>query len=190
MSASLPHYFIAVPLPKELKMYLAEKQEQLRDQLPYKQWPHMDDLHITLKFLGPVSDDQLDTLINNLECVTGFPSFHLRTGSVGTFGNPKQPRVLWTGVEKTEPLLELQQLVEWRANESGFQPEKRNYSPHITLAKKWNNRNEMWSDLSSPFMTPYKMLVNRIVLYQIFPDATPKYKQVAEYQLKTDDGII
>ncbi|GAA0600469.1 RNA 2',3'-cyclic phosphodiesterase [Virgibacillus siamensis] len=182
--AGLPHYFIAVPLPQELKQYLSEKQQQFKQIVPYKQWPHPEDVHITLKFLGPVSPGQLDQLNVKLEKLTDLHSFRVRTGSLGTFGKSTQPRVLWAGVEKTEALSKLQQLVDQLANDSGFEQEKRTYSPHITLAKKWNNRDENFPELQDTCIDAYHLTVNEVVIYRIFPQSIPKYKKIAVYQLK------
>ncbi|WP_174614086.1 RNA 2',3'-cyclic phosphodiesterase [Virgibacillus ihumii] len=186
--AGLPHYFIAVPLPMELKQYLYEQQQQLKQLVPYKQWPHPEDLHITLKFLGPVSPAQLNQLKEKLEKVTDLYSFRVRTGSLGTFGKSIQPRVLWAGVEKTAALLKLQQLVEGLVNEAGFEQEKRTYSPHITLAKKWNDPTEKFPELEDTYVDTYQLTVHQVVIYRIFPQSIPKYNQIAVYQLKGAGG--
>lgn len=182
--AALPHYFIAVPLPDRLKRNLSEQQKKLKELLPYKQWTHPDDLHITLKFLGPVPPNQLNQLKVKLETLTDIHTFQVNAGSLGTFGNSMQPRVLWAGVEKNDALTQLQKQIEKLANESGFQQERRNYSPHITLAKKWNNRNKNLPDLQDTFTEAHQLLVNQVVIYRIFPQSNPKYKQIAAYQLK------
>lgn len=181
-----PHYFIAIPLPNSLKNQLAKWQYDLKEIVPYKQWTNKGDLHITLKFLGPVEQEKLELLsetMKNLEKASGFP---LNTKSIGTFGNPEKPRVLWAGIEKTDALLRLQQSVEHMASKIGFQKENRAYFPHITLAKKWNGEKENvdMESLLKQYSEQRKIMVDTVVINQIFPGESPKYQPIATYHLR------
>ncbi|ALX48424.1 RNA 2',3'-cyclic phosphodiesterase [Lentibacillus amyloliquefaciens] len=169
------HYFIAIPLPASLREKLAGWQRELKPELPFKQWVHPEDLHITLKFLGAVDDQQLNRLINSMQQIENFNVFTLPTGTLGTFGNPKSPRVLWAGAERHPELLRLQQNIEGIAVQTGFKHEKRAYSPHITLAKKWTGKPIDVPNLKNRFTERQSITVNQIVLYRIQPDKNPKY---------------
>ncbi|QKY69743.1 RNA 2',3'-cyclic phosphodiesterase [Lentibacillus sp. CBA3610] len=146
-----PHYFIAVPLPGFLKEQFAGWQRELEAELPYKQWVHPDDFHITLKFLGAVDEHHLNTLMKSMQQIERFSAFSLLTGTLGTFGNPKRPRVLWAGVEQKPDLLRLQSRVEDIAVQTGFQQENRAYTPHITLAKKWGGAMKDLSEIKKHY---------------------------------------
>ena len=132
--SNFPHYFIAIPLPKRLQQFLADWQSELKTILPYKQWTNIQDLHITLKYLGPVPDIKLKDLIKRLHAIS-FTPFHIQVGSIGMFGTSAKPRVLYAAVELSEALADLQQQVESVVSHEGFVPERRSYTPHITLAK-------------------------------------------------------
>lgn len=180
------HYFIAIHLPEEVQSYFYEKQQELKRELPYKQWPHKKDLHITLKFLGPMTDGKLNQLQRILLDIKHCEAFSLETGPLGTFGNPNKPRVLWAGVNKPEALKNLQAKVEACCAEAGFEKEKRAYRPHITLAKKWdgekiNNRQQI---TGSKTMKRHIFAVKEIVLFRIHPSETPKYEAVFTFPLK------
>ncbi|MFS0673129.1 RNA 2',3'-cyclic phosphodiesterase [Ornithinibacillus sp. 179-J 7C1 HS] len=182
-----PHYFIAIPVPDDLKAIFATWQDDLMQKLSYKIWPHQDDLHITLKFLGAVEEEQLSQLQKGLTNIT-HTDFPLNVGSIGTFGKHDSPRVLWAGVDKTEILEELYKKIEVTATQSGFAKENRPYRPHITLAKKWTGNkdqvvilNEIKEDYT--FET-FHINVEEFVLYQIFPSKLPKYERVETYRLK------
>ncbi|MFC4556745.1 RNA 2',3'-cyclic phosphodiesterase [Virgibacillus kekensis] len=179
-----PHYFIAIPLPDFLKEQYSQWQKQLKEQLSYKQWPYKEDLHITLKFLGPVEEEQLSKLQNELTSLERKTAFELFTGQLGYFGNPRKPRVLWAGVEKTGSLEDLHQEVEKHASAAGFQSENRPYSPHITLAKKWAGDISNLQELKKNFIGQHKMAVDKVVIYRIYPGNSPKYRIEASYNLK------
>src|SRR5699024_6116423 len=144
-----PHYFIAISLPRPLKQKLAKWQGELKNVLSYKQWPHKDDLHITLKFLGEMDDNMIDMLHQKLTQLTTLKPFYTTIDSVGTFGHPERPRVVWAGVHLNKDLIFLQDKVEKLSMEAGFKKESRKYIPHITLAKKWKEKanKEMFEDI-------------------------------------------
>lgn len=184
--AANAHYFLAVPLPDDLKKMLAECQEQLRKDLPYKQWPHPEDLHITLKFFGPVSDNKRKQLTKSLQGLEKVRGFTIETGGLGFFGNPKKPRVLlaWVEPERTEELGSLAELVEEISAQAGFAKENRPYRPHITLAKRWaGDADPNIRELEKEFTGGKRIDIKKIVLYKIHPGQTPKYEPHEEFRL-------
>ncbi|MFC3040163.1 RNA 2',3'-cyclic phosphodiesterase [Virgibacillus xinjiangensis] len=183
---SVPHYFVAIPLPDERKNYFKEIQKVWKKRLPYKQWPHREDLHITLKFLGAVTDSRRKQLEEELSMLENQRAFNISTGGLGYFGKPDRPRVLWGGVEKTDQLQHVYDAVEACAEKVGFQREKRPYKPHITIAKNWIGgadtsvlKEAMESDHRQEEFT-----VDEVVLFRIHPGHSPKYEVAARYQLK------
>ncbi|MBY7143912.1 RNA 2',3'-cyclic phosphodiesterase [Virgibacillus sp. NKC19-3] len=180
-----PHYFIAIPLQAPLKEYLSYWQDRLKTHLAYKQWPHYEDLHITLKFLGAVDDSKIQQLRRKLKIIEHTQTFSIEVGGLGTFGNPEKPRVLWAGVDKTALLTSLQQKVEDLASNLGFSKETRVYRPHITLAKKWAGGSStiFLEDMKKQFSHVQTMAVEEVVLYQIHPRRSVKYEVVANFRL-------
>lgn len=183
-----PHYFIAIQLPETLQDTFASWQERLKGILPYKQWYHKKDLHITLKFLGAVNDQKLEELKYLLKRVEDLSAFNMEVGSLGTFGNPHRPRVLWAGVERVEPLINIQHTVELVALEAGFPKENRDYSPHITLAKKWRSEvghsyREVLEKLKREFHLKSDMHVSDVTLLKIHPSRQQKYEPIQAYTL-------
>ncbi|WP_249872314.1 RNA 2',3'-cyclic phosphodiesterase [Oceanobacillus saliphilus] len=184
----MSHYFIAIHVPEELQALFSDWQHGLKEQFPYKQWPHNQDLHITLKFLGDVADNKVEQLKQELQKVQDLQAFDLDVGGIGTFGNPNKPRVLWAGVERTDRLVKLQQIVEDCALKIGYQKEEREYRPHITLAKMWAGKSSLSEEtlpsLQKQFKDKQTMHVADIVLFRIHPTKSPKYEVVERYMLK------
>ncbi|MEN1968166.1 RNA 2',3'-cyclic phosphodiesterase [Lentibacillus sp. N15] len=184
---SFPHYFIGIPVSTEWKKTLFQWQKELKPLLPYKQWTNKHDLHITLKFLGPVEDKKIHLVAQTLQQLENQDSFILHVGGVGTFGNANNPRVLWAGARQQSRLSELHQVVESSLTAYGFAKEKRPYRPHITLAKKWagtNGNDELPNIMENYQHKIDKMRVTQVVLFQIYPEQTPKYKKVSSYELR------
>ncbi|MHA1993904.1 MAG: RNA 2',3'-cyclic phosphodiesterase [Candidatus Hodarchaeales archaeon] len=92
-------------------------------------------LHLTLKFLGEISEKKLPRISEQLETIK-IPSFSLKFSNIGCFPNNVRPRVIWTGISKgQQELTTLAQEVDTKLNEIGLPKEKRQFSPHLTLGR-------------------------------------------------------
>ena len=91
------------------------------------------DLHMTLVFLGPVSNAQLHCVEGVADGISG-RSFTLRIDVMGYW---RRPRILWAGPEETPaPLSQLVFDLQNGFKACGFEPERRRYQPHVTLYRK------------------------------------------------------
>ena len=108
----------------------------LRDRgLPVK-WVRAEAIHLTLKFLGDVSEERDGELCAALgRAAAGARALTLELGGFGVFPDARRPRVLWVGIG-AEPALEiLQHHVEQEFAPLGFPTEARAFRPHVTLGR-------------------------------------------------------
>lgn len=187
------HYFLAVELPERIKNVLSDWAQGL-DKLPfdYKEWVDERDYHLTVKFLGAVSDSSIEPLCKAVQTrVKDLPSFNMQGAEWGFFGSSHSPRVLWAGVQEEAGLFELQKMVEEIGETFGFPRENRPYRPHITIAKKWIDGQFQPSDLP-PLPNAYKEVwkVEHFVLYKIHPSRTPKYEKTTSFDLRCNSNIF
>jgi 2'-5' RNA ligase len=122
--------FAALALPEAVRQRLA----QVRAPLPGARWVTLENLHVTLRFIGEVEPSvagDIDALFSRVVA----PSFDIRLAELGTFGSRSRVRALWAGVEKTEPLAHLQAKIETACGRAGLPPEGRKFHPHVTLAR-------------------------------------------------------
>ncbi len=125
--------FVAIDLPEELKQRIGA----LQGGLPDAHWSRPDLAHITLSFLGEVSEaDMMDLGVALGKIIS--PEFTLKLDGVGVFGNAKRPRILWAGAEHSPALFHLQQKVANVATKQGLKLEERRFKPHVTLARVHN----------------------------------------------------
>ncbi|MUV39269.1 RNA 2',3'-cyclic 3'-phosphodiesterase [Lentibacillus sp. JNUCC-1] len=190
------HYFIGIGLTPEAREKVASIQEEVTPYFSYKTWTHKEDFHITLKFLGAVKAEKLDLIDREFKHMDLGKSFFIKLGTLGYFGSPEHPRVLWVGVEKNSMLVHLQEKVSDALHAQGFEKENRPYRPHITLGKKWDPSTGpvLCQNTLKQFQAHFKhdthMSVDHICLYQITPQSNPKYTCVKTYELKggVNDG--
>ncbi|MCL5428633.1 MAG: RNA 2',3'-cyclic phosphodiesterase [Chloroflexi bacterium] len=130
--------FIALEMPDPVRRALDEISFQLRKELsgaPLR-WVPVGNMHLTLKFLGDISRDQVPAITQILESEsTRFAPMKLNINGLGAFPNPQRARVLWAGLNAPDDLHELQNNIEARLTALGFSREERAFSPHLTLAR-------------------------------------------------------
>ncbi|MFB3904667.1 MAG: RNA 2',3'-cyclic phosphodiesterase [Acidobacteriota bacterium] len=128
--------FVAVSLPPEVRARLEEYGKELKSLGLYGTYPKADSFHLTLKFLGNIPEQKVDPVGAALErAVVGIAPFQLQVRGLGVFPNPSSARVVWIGVEQSEPLALLQERVEQGLESLEFPREDRPFRPHLTLAR-------------------------------------------------------
>jgi 2'-5' RNA ligase len=100
-------------------------------------WVGTEGIHLTLKFLGNIDEAEVPALTKALsEAVRGVAPFSLQLGDPGAFPGNQAPRVVWVGVGgEIELLRALHNNIDLVLTPLGFPPEKRAFSPHLTLGR-------------------------------------------------------
>lgn len=134
--------FIAIELSPEIYAKLDEVEEQLQQNLAEGviRWVPAQNIHLTLKFLGDVSLANLEVLKKILASeVSKFTPFEISVGELGAFPSIRRPRVIWVGVQAPQDLNILQHGIETEMAGLGYEPEDREFSPHLTLGRVSRN---------------------------------------------------
>jgi 2'-5' RNA ligase len=92
---------------------------------------YVKEFHLTLKFLGEVSDP--DKVMQALDRVR-FKPFEFSLSGIGFFPDKRMPRVIWVGIEPKRDVLLLQQQIDKHLAEAGFAKDHK-FHPHITLGR-------------------------------------------------------
>ena len=125
----MPRLFTGIEIPDEQREDIA----RLRMPLPGgSKWVEPDNLHLTLRFAGDISNAQAAELTDRLAGISA-DAFELRLAGLGTFGG-NEPRSLWVGVEPSPELEALARANERAARACGLAPEPRVFKPHVTVA--------------------------------------------------------
>lgn len=128
--------FVAINLPEETKRELFSYSEKWPE-LPAK-WTSKDNLHITLEFLGSLTDEELgEVCVTVKEVAEMNECFSLNINKI-LYGPPKKnpPRMVWAEGEKSKELSQLKNDLQKSLLEKvRFAPEERTFAPHITLAR-------------------------------------------------------
>jgi 2'-5' RNA ligase len=121
--------FAALPIPPEIAEALARRQEGL----PGARWSQRDNLHVTLRFFGELTEMMAADLDEALSLIAAAP-FDVELAGAGAFGEGLDVRSVWAGVTANAPLTQLAKRCETTARRCGLKPEARVFRPHVTLA--------------------------------------------------------
>ena len=185
--------FVAIELPqhaKEALHGLAGQLGQARIRGIRPVGP--DGIHLTLKFLGDVAKDQIEAIVDRVtDLVAVHRPFTVELGGVGGFPASEAPRVFWVGVGgDMRPLLALQREIDESLVELGFERERREFRPHLTVARaremasSADRRNAAhipaagWSSSGLPIPVDAVSLIRSILL----PDGA-RYERLARMTL-------
>ena len=136
--------FLGIDVGEEARRVLGEAMDRMRRRAPDGKWVPGENLHATLVFLGWIEEERVESLRRALDEVgSRHPAATLQLAGGGTFGTKKRPRVLFAALEgEVERVAQMQADLESAMTAFGYQPEKRPYRPHVTLARARDPRGD------------------------------------------------
>lgn len=129
--------FIALKLPAQVIAALSDLQSALKKQGLKLRWVQPANIHLTLKFLGDVSAEQLQAVKSVIQELSGSQTaFTLESKGLGVFPSVKKARVLWSGIHgDVDRLGVLKSELERALAGIGFVPDNRIFKGHLTLGR-------------------------------------------------------
>lgn len=189
-SGNLRRIFVGISFKEDLQEPFSEVFRKLKTSAGKKdldiKWTRPENLHLTLNFLGEISDEQTQELCKKLsELASEIKPFTVSIKDLGGLPDDDQARVLYMGVRNKKELRTLQESIDARLEPIGLNPVDHDYVPHITLARLRNKKNI--KDLISPFARRDfgDVPVDKIQVFESFLQQNfPVYKIVEEFELR------
>ena len=126
--------FVALDLPADLRVRLSALATR---GIPGTRWVEPENYHLTLRFIGETPAwraEEIDFALADLRART----FPLTLAGLGTFNKGDRATSLWVGVDRNDQLAHLGRKIETALQRAGLDPERRRFSPHVTLARLEN----------------------------------------------------
>ena len=129
--------FVAIELSDRVRSALAGVQAALGATFSGIRWIPPDRMHLTLKFLGEVTDRDVDDVAQAVRGVAEkSKGFEMQIAGAGCFPKQGAVRIVWAGVqEESGTLIESAKQLDESLHPLGFPQELRPFSPHLTLAR-------------------------------------------------------
>lgn len=174
--------FIGIDLPIYIKNKIYDTIKPLTKKYNFK-WVSPDLYHLTLKFLGEVSEDMVHEVDKKLKEISKrYYRFNLRLTDFGKFPvYGDKVVVIWVGVENKDELNNLAKEIMDSFNSLG---DNKPFSPHITIARNKNTSYSFDMKFTNLRFNDH-FEVKEIVLFQsfLYPSG-PKYEIIKAYALK------
>lgn len=182
--------FIAIPFIEQAYQELAQLQDKLCKSNADVKWVEPANIHLTLKFLGEIDDEQVVKIKTSLdEIVKNHRPFNIHLAKIGAFPKLSYPRVVWVAIDEgCQECKTLAKSIEEAMEKLGFKKEERPFSPHLTLGRVRSAKNKPQLiaaiEKEKDFAAQNKVSVGKIILFQ--STLTPKgsiYTPLKEFPL-------
>ena len=132
MSEELIRSFICLEVLSEVVKEVARIQEILSKKPFQGKITELENLHLTLKFLGEISEKKVEEVKEELKKIS-FSSFEAKILETGIFSFRGNPKIVWIKVGGKE-IFDLQRKIDEAMLKIGFKPEER-FMSHMTIAR-------------------------------------------------------
>jgi len=162
--------FIALEFSQEARDELVRVEGLLKEADANVKWVDPAIVHLTLKFLGNVAEDKIDSISGRLDEIASRTSpFDLSLDGIGVFPKWDYVKVLWVGIAGgSDQVKKLAESVDAAMSEEGFKTEERDFSPHITIGRvRTAKRKEKLREIASNVrVEPVTSHITGIVLFK------------------------
>ncbi|HXE74096.1 MAG TPA: RNA 2',3'-cyclic phosphodiesterase [Candidatus Xenobia bacterium] len=132
--------FVALELSDAVRAAVREAIGRLQRARADVRWARAEGMHLTLKFIGEVSEGKLAAIRQALAAVRSPQPVEMNFRGLGYFPNQRRPRVLWVGIDASANLTELVAQMETALEPLGIERENRAFVPHLTLGRFKSDR--------------------------------------------------
>jgi 2'-5' RNA ligase len=181
--------FAALKIHPDGDFLSAYRNLQTAMRLQQIKWVEEHNIHITLKFFGDTEEHKIPRIsrifFTRAE-QTPVPVFRLK--GLGIFGSRYDPRVVWTGIEPYQELVCLMTAIRDDLIPAGYEPDRQNLVPHLTLGrikqvkdrKLFDESLKKYEGITSAPMNP-----GEIILYEsILRREGPEYRVLKAFKFK------
>jgi 2'-5' RNA ligase len=126
--------FVALDIDESIRGRIARFLDGVREFAPDARWVRPESLHVTLKFIGEKSEDEVDKIKQALAMIAA-DTFEMNFSAYGFFPGARAPRVFWVGSEGGSRLSSLAAAVDETLVQLGIPKEEHAFNAHLTLAR-------------------------------------------------------
>lgn len=137
--------FIALDISDHIRRDFEVIIDRLKKHDADVKWVPVNNIHLTLKFLGNTKEKVLPEIRDHLfNVVLSYNPFYIRIYTTGVFPNKKHPRVIWIGVGDSDILKNLHNDIENAMVLFGFKKEHKAFNPHLTIGRVRSQKGIMY----------------------------------------------
>ncbi|MHC4886942.1 MAG: RNA 2',3'-cyclic phosphodiesterase [Planctomycetota bacterium] len=129
--------FIGLEVEEGVRRELLAEIAHLHRRFPKVRWVRPENLHVTVRFLGEVGENEIEPISTAMDLAAeSTPAFNLDVENLLIFPRPERPRIIAAGTALgSDSACRLESTLQSSLATLDFSPEKRRYTPHITLGR-------------------------------------------------------
>lgn len=184
--------FVAVEISSEVQARTGQLMELLGGSGVKASWTKLQNMHLTLKFLGDTPETLLpDVCRAVIKAAASVEPFEMHFAEVGAFPSLQRPQTLWLGVrEGAAEVAELHQAVDEKLLELRYPRERGRFTPHLTLGRARSGSPADFADLRRRMEEQQQFdaglsIVDEVLVYSSILDRVngPSYEVLARAPL-------
>lgn len=125
---------MAINFNNQIKDQIQDIITNIKSQSRQGKFVSNEHMHLTLEFLGEVSEDKIETIKNIMDKIST-QAFSLQLCNLGYFQR-SEGNIYWIGIEENQNLLDTQSQIHNMLMKDGFELESRAYKPHLTIGRR------------------------------------------------------
>ena len=126
--------FVALDIDDSIREKIARFLDGVRGFAPDARWVRPESLHVTLKFIGEMPDEEIERIKSSLRTIEA-EKVEMKIGGYGFFPSARAPRVFWIGIEADSSLPGLASRVQQELAPLDIRKEEHAFNAHLTLAR-------------------------------------------------------
>lgn len=167
--------FVAVDLPPHMLEKIEEITTFFNNKTPPKalKWVEKDNLHLTIKFIGEINNDQVEPIKHILsKSLADHNAFDIEISGLGMYPHKNSPRVIWLGITNKKPLINIFKILDKSLTAQDIKPEQRGFTPHLTIARVRRNTDKATVKEIGEILSQFKVddlgniTIDQVKLYQ------------------------
>ena len=178
--------FVALIIPEEVKNQIIELRKRIFPDEGIFRWEDNSKIHLTLKFIGEVKEELLDSITNELNFLEHFNKINCSAERFGFFFKAKdEPRILWLELRLDSSVDTVVEELNQRLSKFSIPIEHRKFRAHLTLLRiKKRVSKEFIEKFSFAEFPKINFITNKIVLMQSeLSSQGSTYKEIKKYYL-------
>ena len=181
--------FIAISLSEAINKKIEVIQDKLKKTKADVRWVKSANIHLTLKFLGNITPEQISGLKEGLEkAARKFQPFSIFIEKMGGFPSIDSPRVIWVGISRGKEILnKMNKAIEDDLAKIGFPREERAFHPHLTLGRccSSKHRSQLAKQIKTESVFLGALAVDKISIYKsLLTSEGPVYSLLSDVVLR------
>lgn len=179
--------FVALSIPDEIKKQIALLRKEIYPAANNLKWEEDSKIHLTLKFIGEVNDDLVESIKHELNFLENFSKINCTTANFDFFFKERnEPRILWLDLKMDDSVYVIVDELNQRLSKFSIPVEKRKFKAHLTLLRvKQKIASDFIDKFSNAEFSNVKFEANEIVLMKsTLTSQGSTYEEIKKYILK------